>query len=113
MPQDQNTEITITREGVEDTIVHNQNTKVLVTGATGYVGSHVTKYLTQKGYKTVGIDRNIAQRKYITDQLPETTFYEAMHGDDYSVCGYMCAKEHIDIEGYRMGSDRTDFGVIQ
>ena len=82
MPQDQNTEITITKEGVEDTTVHNQNTKVLVTGATGYVGSHVVKYLNQKGYKTVGIDRNIAQRKYITDQLPETTFYEAMHGDE-------------------------------
>ena len=60
----------------------DQNTKVLVTGATGYVGSHVVKYLNQKGYKTVGIDRNIAQRKYITDQLPETTFYEAMHGDE-------------------------------
>ena len=37
----------------------HQNTKVLVTGATGYVGSHVVKYLNEKGYQTIGIDRNI------------------------------------------------------
>jgi UDP-glucose 4-epimerase len=63
----------------------NQNTKVLVTGATGYVGSHVCKYLNQKGYQTIGIDRNISSRDYITRQLQDTKFYETGHGHDSDI----------------------------
>ena len=32
-------------------------TTVLVTGATGYIGSHVCKTLKQAGYEVVGLDR--------------------------------------------------------
>ena len=59
----------------------NQNTKVLVTGATGYVGSHVTKNLSQQGYQTIGIDRSILTRNYITEQLKHTKLYGVEHGD--------------------------------
>ena len=31
--------------------------KVFVTGATGYIGSHVCKALKQSGYEVVGLDR--------------------------------------------------------
>jgi len=30
---------------------------ILVTGATGYIGSHVCKYLKHAGYAVVGVDR--------------------------------------------------------
>ncbi len=33
--------------------------KVLVTGATGYIGSHVCKLLKERGYMVVGMDNNI------------------------------------------------------
>lgn len=67
------------QEGITEIMSQNQNTKVLITGVTGYVGSHVAKYLSQKGYKTVGIDRNVTERKYITDQLTDTQFYQVPH----------------------------------
>ena len=31
--------------------------KILVTGATGFIGSHLTEYLTKKGYNVIAFDR--------------------------------------------------------
>jgi len=43
----------------------NQNTKnVLVTGGTGYVGSHVCKYLFEKKYNVFVLDRNVDARPF-------------------------------------------------
>jgi len=75
----------------------NQNTKVLVTGATGYVGSHVTKYLNQQGYQTIGIDRNVFQRDYITRQLPETKFYQVGHAEDPKLLDSILEDEKPDV----------------
>ena len=33
------------------------NSKILVTGATGFIGSHLTEYLVEKGFNVVGFDR--------------------------------------------------------
>ncbi|OUU18312.1 MAG: UDP-glucose 4-epimerase GalE [Crocinitomicaceae bacterium TMED45] len=63
-------------------MLQNQNTKVLITGATGYVGSHVTKLLNQLGYKTIVVDRNVNSRIYTIEQLSETVFYEMSYGDE-------------------------------
>ena len=62
-------------------MLQNQNTKVLITGATGYVGSHVTKLLSQQGYKTIVVDRNVNTRIYTVEQLTNTVFYEMSYGD--------------------------------
>jgi len=43
----------------------------------------------------------------------ENSWHYKKHNGDYSICGYMCAKKHKNLEGYRMGSKRIDFGVIQ
>jgi UDP-glucose 4-epimerase len=43
----------------------NPNIKTaLVTGGTGYVGSHVSKYLLENGYTTISIDRNLSARPF-------------------------------------------------
>ena len=43
----------------------NQNIKkALVTGGTGYVGSHVSKYLMENNYVTISIDRNLEARPF-------------------------------------------------
>lgn len=62
-------------------MLQSQNTKVLITGATGYVGSHVTKLLSQQGYKTIVVDRNVNTRIYTVEQLTDTVFYEMSYGD--------------------------------
>lgn len=50
-------------------------TTVLVTGATGYIGSHVCKHLLKAGYRVVGVDR--VEREHT---LPYMTF---LINDDY------------------------------
>ena len=37
--------------------------KVLVTGATGYVASHLIKELLQRGYEVVGTVRSLAKKE--------------------------------------------------
>lgn len=39
---------------------------VLVTGATGYIASHVINELLQRGYKVVGTVRNLANKDKYT-----------------------------------------------
>ena len=39
----------------------NKKPKVLVTGATGYIGSHVCKVLFERGYEVIGLDINLEQ----------------------------------------------------
>ena len=43
----------------------------------------------------------------------EESWDKAKHGDDYSVCGLMCAKQHVDFDGFPMGKNEIDFGVIE
>tara|TARA_B100000767_G_C19603531_1_gene466751 strand:- start:11 stop:142 length:132 start_codon:yes stop_codon:yes gene_type:complete len=31
--------------------------KILITGATGFIGSHLTEFLVKKGYKIIAFDR--------------------------------------------------------
>lgn len=52
-----------------------KKTKVLITGATGFIGSHLTEFLVKKGYKVTAFDRynpnynlgNLSESKYIND----------------------------------------------
>uniref|UniRef100_A0A6G1SAU3 Uncharacterized oxidoreductase C513.07 n=1 Tax=Aceria tosichella TaxID=561515 RepID=A0A6G1SAU3_9ACAR len=70
------------------TQIEHKNAKVLVTGVTGYVGSHVARQLLLHGYKVRGTLRNASDeeklnklRQQITDglpdNLPEFEFVEA------------------------------------
>ena len=38
--------------------------KILVTGAGGYIGSQVCKFLSDQGNKVVGVDRNNIKHRY-------------------------------------------------
>ncbi|HVX01053.1 MAG TPA: UDP-glucose 4-epimerase GalE [Candidatus Babeliaceae bacterium] len=56
---------------------------VLVTGGSGYIGSHVSLYLMQKGYKVIILDRKpypVGLRKFILDS--QGTYIQADYGDN-------------------------------
>ena len=38
--------------------------KILVTGSSGFIGSHLTEYLVNKGYKVVAFDRYNSNNDY-------------------------------------------------
>lgn len=63
-----------------------QNTKrVLVTGATGYIGSHTAKVFKQAGYHVIGVDRTVT--------IPEAAaFMDQMLIADYTDVAAMAAK---------------------
>lgn len=90
------------------TIIELKNDKVLVTGVSGFVGSHVAQQLLFHGYKVRGTVRNVSDeekvnklRKQITentgvDNLPEFEIVEAdlLNKDSWPAaiagCKYIC-----------------------
>src|ERR1043166_4370846 len=49
-----------------------KTTTVLVSGSSGYVGSHTAKFLAKEGYRVVGLDEvspSKAVRAYLADDL--------------------------------------------
>jgi len=64
--------------------------KILITGGTGFIGSHITRFYVQQGYKVRVIDNNTRGRSdRIADVISEVDFIE---GDiqDYSVVETAC-----------------------
>ena len=89
------------------THIEHKNAKVLVTGVTGFVGTHVARQLLEHGYKVRGTVRNASNeeknnklRQQITDglpdNLPEFELVEAdlLKEDDWPAavagCQYVC-----------------------
>lgn len=64
--------------------------KVLITGATGFVGSHTAKAFKRSGYFVIGLDREIT--------IPESTRYlDHFVKDDYgSLVAYVAKNEDVD-----------------
>lgn len=61
--------------------------KVLITGANGFVGKHLSRYLKSKGFDTVGLDitdgtdlkGDITNKDYILNELSKQTFDSVIH----------------------------------
>jgi len=74
--------------------MNNQNTKILITGAAGFIGSEVAKRLISENYKVIGIDNlnsyydvNLKNQRlkninYITKNNSEFTFYKGSIEDE-------------------------------
>ncbi len=52
------------------------NKKLLITGATGFVGSNVTLYLQNTGYATLGVSRNPTNPNYISYKALTTEVWD-------------------------------------
>jgi UDP-glucose 4-epimerase len=76
--------------------------KILVTGGTGYIGSHTVVELQQHGYEVVIIDNLANSRKIIIDQITRITgikpaFYQFDLCDREALSDLF--RQNIDIEG--------------
>jgi GDP-D-mannose 3', 5'-epimerase len=85
-------------------IAMQQGAAVLVTGAGGFIGHHLTKYLVQRGYKVRGADI-----KY-----PE---FEATNADEFVIADLRnsteCQKVTRDIDDvYHLAADMGGIGYI-
>ena len=81
-----------------------QKSTVLVTGAGGFIGHHLVRYLAQRGYRVRGADL----------KLPE---YESSDADEFMVCdlrsGDACMKACRDVEEiYHLAADMGGIGYI-
>ena len=75
--------------------------KILVTGGTGYIGSHTTVELIEKGYETVIIDNLCNSSKDSLNGIREITGTEPAF-ENFDLCDYeklrACLKKHKDIK---------------
>ncbi len=82
---------------------------VLITGGAGYIGSHISSVLSQKGYDVVVIDHNIKK------QFPWATYVESDYADENALaeiftkykieCVFHCAAYAIVPESYGKALD--------
>ena len=83
--------------------------KILVTGGTGYIGSHTTVELIEKGYETVIIDNLCNSSKDSLNGIREITGTEPAF-ENFDLCDYeklrACLKKHKDIKAIITGTNR-------
>ncbi len=76
--------------------------KIVVTGGTGYIGSHTTVELIEQGYEVVIIDNLSNSQAFIVDRIEEITgtrpaFYNFDLLDEAALDA--CFQEHSDMQG--------------
>ncbi len=74
--------------------IKEKRTKCLVTGAAGFIGSHVTELLLECGYEVLGLD-NLSTGKY--ENLPENSNFTFINGDirDLSLFNLIGETEYV------------------
>jgi len=68
----------------------NRYQKILITGAAGFIGSHLTRKLVQDGYQVGIIELADSQRWRIKDVLKKTTVYEIDLKDTKAILDSIC-----------------------
>ena len=51
------------------------NKKILVTGASGFIGSHVSDFLTKKGFKVILFDKKLSKYKQKNQKMGENDYF--------------------------------------
>lgn len=82
--------------------------KCLVTGSAGFIGSHLTDYLIEKGYSVVGVDNFLTGDK--TNVNPKSVFYEVDIRDRKKLID-LVAKEKPDWIFHEAANPRTQLSV--
>ena len=78
--------------------------KFLVTGASGYVGSHVTEALTKRGHSVLGLIRDIGKIK-----LPESARLNYVEGDIKEVDTLIALLDNVDGVMHSVAGNTEEF----
>lgn len=73
--------------------------KILVTGAAGFIGSHLVDYLIMKGYQVVGVDNfsnGLRSNIETAEKLPNFSFIDT-ELTNYTNCAKLFAAKDIDV----------------
>ena len=91
----------------------NNNITIGVTGASGHIGSRLTEYLSEKGYRVIAFVRNpaavknAAVRKY---DVTETMAADLLSGIDVLIhCAFVTKEQHGDAEQINYNSSKHLF----
>src|SRR5882724_7746260 len=83
----------------------SEKVRVLVTGAGGFIGHHLTKYLVERGYWVRGID--IKEPEYEPTAANEFALLDLLHADS-------CLQATLDIEEvYGLAANMGGIGFIE
>ena len=81
--------------------------KILVTGASGYVGSHVINALTKKGHSVIGLVRDIGKIK-----IAENTRLNYVEGDIKDIDNLIPMLDTVDGVMHSVAGNSEEFGKL-
>ena len=55
--------------------------KILITGAAGFIGANLCKYMLEKGYTVVGLDNFATGHSYNLEEFKEHVNFSFIEGD--------------------------------
>ena len=63
-----------------------KNKKILITGATGYLGSAISIKLINEGYKVIALKRSFSKSKLLNAVLDQVKFYDIDKTQHFKKC---------------------------
>lgn len=75
-----------------------QNKRILITGITGFIGSHLAKKLLVLGAKVYGISRTVSKRNiYKVDILDNEAIYEIISKKKIDICFHLAGESLVEV----------------
>jgi len=89
-----------------ETIRFPKDTRFLVTGAAGFIGSNLTEALLRLGFKVRGLDNFAAGKKDHIAMFKKNPNFEFVEGDicDFETCAQACSQAHYILHQAALGS---------
>ncbi len=75
-----------------------QDKRILITGITGFIGSHLAKKLLVLGAKVYGVSRSVSKRNiYKVDILDQETIHEIISKKKIEICFHLAGESLVEV----------------